>query len=139
MRSTMPTGYPYAVPLLILLFIVVPLVELWAIIEVGRWLGVMPTLALLLADSILGAYLLRHQGRAAWRSFNQALAEGRVPHREVLNGVLIVFGGALLLTPGFITDAFGVLLLLPPTRALILSAASRYIARQVRSGRIFLA
>ena len=63
--------------------------------------------------------LMRAQGRAAWRRFNQAIAAGRVPTREVLDGVLVIFGGALLLTPGFITDVFGLLFLLPPTRAVV--------------------
>ena len=68
---------------------------------------------------MLGSMLMRSQGRAAWRRFNEALAGGRVPAREVADGVLVIFGGALLLTPGFITDIFGLLFLLPPTRALI--------------------
>src|ERR671921_1803707 len=105
--------------LLVLLFIVVPIVELFVIIQVGEAIGVLPTIALLIADSILGSMLMRSQGRAAWRRFNAALAEGRIPHREVLDGVLVIFGGALLLTPGFLSDIFGVLLLLPPTRAVI--------------------
>jgi UPF0716 protein FxsA len=108
------------VPLLLLLaFVVVPLVELYVLIQVGQAIGVIPTLALLLLDSILGAALMRSQGRVAWRRFNQAIAAGRVPAREVLDGVLVIFGGAFLLTPGFVTDVFGVLFLLPPTRALI--------------------
>src|SRR5437764_11220036 len=106
-------------PLLVLLFIVVPLVELYVIIQVGEAIGVWWTLALLLADSILGAMLMRSQGRAAWRRFQAALSEGRVPARETLDGVLVVFGGAFLLAPGFITDVVGALLLAPPTRALI--------------------
>jgi UPF0716 protein FxsA len=106
-------------PLLVLLFIVVPLVELYVIIQVGQEIGALPTIALLIADSILGAALWRAQGRAVWRRFNAALAERRPPGREVLDGVLIIFGGALLLTPGFISDVFGLLLLLPPTRAVV--------------------
>ena len=105
--------------LLVLLFIVVPLAELALIIQVGSWLGVWWTIALLFADAILGSMLLRAQGRAAWRRFNQALAEGRMPHREVVDGVLVIFGGVLLLTPGFITDVFGLLFLIPPTRVLM--------------------
>jgi UPF0716 protein FxsA len=106
-------------PLLLLLFIVVPIVELAAILQVGEWIGFWPTLGLLVVDSILGAMLMRSQGRAAWRRFNAALAEGRAPAREVIDGGLVIFGGALLLTPGFVTDIFGISLLLPPTRAVI--------------------
>lgn len=104
--------------LLVILFIVVPIVELYVIIQVGQWIGVWPTLALLLADALLGSLLLRHQGRGAWRRFNQALAERRFPGREVADGLMIAVGGTLLLTPGFVTDIFGFLLLIPPTRAI---------------------
>lgn len=104
-------------PLLILIFIVVPILELWVIIQVGQAIGALPTIALLILDSILGSWLLRRQGRQAWRAFNEALAAGRVPARETGDGALIMFGGALLLTPGFCTDVLGLLLLLPPTRA----------------------
>jgi UPF0716 protein FxsA len=106
-------------PLLLLLFIVVPIVELYVIIQVGQAIGVLWTLALLVADSIIGSLLMRSQGRLAWRRFNAALAERRPPAREVADGALIIFGGAFLLAPGFITDVFGLLFLLPPTRALI--------------------
>lgn len=106
-------------PLLLVVFIVVPIVEIWAIIQVGQAIGVAATVALLLADSILGAMLMRSQGRAAWRRFNAALTAGRPPAREVLDGVLIVFGGAFLVTPGFVTDVLGLALLLPPSRAVI--------------------
>jgi UPF0716 protein FxsA len=104
---------------LVLLFIAVPIVEIYVIIQVGQAIGALWTIALLVADSILGAVLMRTQGRAAWRRFNEAVAGGRIPAREVLDGVLVIFGGALLLTPGFVTDIFGLTLLLPPTRAVI--------------------
>src|SRR5215468_1664989 len=95
--------------LLVLLFIVVPIAELYVIIQVGEAIGVVPTLALLLLDAILGSMLWRHQGRAAWVRFNRALAENRLPHKEVFDGVLIILGGALLITPGFISDVFGLI------------------------------
>jgi UPF0716 protein FxsA len=120
-----------AVPLLILLFIVVPILELYLIIQVGQAIGVLPTMALLVADSILGSMLLRSQGRAAWQRFNTAVAAGRVPAREVLDGGLIIFGGALLLTPGFATDVLGLALLLPPTRALFRRLLVRAVTRGV--------
>src|ERR671931_1118774 len=104
---------------LVLLFIAVPIAELAVIIQVGQLIGVWWTIALLIADSLLGAWLMRHQGRAAWRRFNEAVQRGRVPAREVLDGALVIFGGALLLTPGFITDVLGLILLLPPTRELV--------------------
>jgi UPF0716 protein FxsA len=105
--------------LLVALFIVVPIAELYVIIQVGQAIGALPTIAILLADSIIGSLLLRSQGRTAWRRFNEALQAGRVPAREVLDGALVIFGGAFLITPGFITDIVGIVLLLPPTRALV--------------------
>jgi UPF0716 protein FxsA len=116
--------------LLILLFIVVPLAELYVILQVGDAIGVVPTILLLAVDSLVGSLLLRSQGRAVWRQFNQALAEGRVPHREVLDGVAVIFGGAFLITPGFLTDIFGLLLLLPPTRSLLRRFATRRIGKR---------
>jgi len=133
--------------LLFVIFIVVPIAELYVIIKIGEAIGVLPTIALLILDSILGSMLMRHQGRAAWWRFNRALAEGRVPGREVIDGVLVIFGGALLLTPGFLTDILGAILLVPPTRALVRGIlVRRYGGRmvanatsgaQVRFGRVF--
>src|SRR4051795_5563989 len=97
-------------PLFVLLFVVVPIAELFVIIQVGQAIGVWWTIALLIADSVLGSMLMRSQGRVAWRRFNEAVAGGRVPAREVLDGVLVIFGGALLLTPGFISDIAGLVL-----------------------------
>lgn len=105
--------------LILLLLVIVPIVELTVIIQVGEWIGVLPTIALLIADSLLGAWLLRRQGRAAWLAFRSALGSGRVPARESIDGALVIAGGALMLTPGFVSDAVGALMILPPTRALL--------------------
>jgi UPF0716 protein FxsA len=115
------------VPLLalILIFVVVPLAELYVILTVSDSIGLAPTLAILVADSLLGSWLLKSQGRAVWQRFNETLRAGRVPHREIVDGVLVIFGGAFLITPGFITDVLGVLLLLPPTRALFRRSLQR--------------
>ncbi len=118
--------------LLFFLFIVVPIAELAVLIQIGQAIGILPTIALLIADSILGAALMRSQGRAAWMRFNKALAEGRVPGREVMDGALVIFGGALLLTPGFLSDILGLILLLPPTRAVVRKIlVARYGSRLV--------
>ena len=116
--------------LLLILFIVVPIVELYVIIKIGGLIGVLPTLVLLLADAMLGSLLLRQQGRDAWRRFNQALAERRFPGREVADGLMIAIGGTLLLTPGFVTDIFGLLLLLPPSRAAARRLLRAYAGRR---------
>lgn len=119
-------------PLLVLLFIVVPILELYVIIQVGQWIGLVPTLVLLLADALLGSLLLRQQGRQAWRRFNAALDQRRFPAREVADGLMIAIGGTLLLTPGFITDIFGLVLLIPPTRAVVRRALQGLVGRRFK-------
>ncbi len=116
--------------ILVAIFIVVPIVELYVIIQIGSLIGVWPTIALLLADALLGSLLLRHQGRGAWRRFNEALAERRFPGREVADGLLIAIGGTLLLTPGFVTDILGLVLLIPPTRAIVRHLMRGYVSRR---------
>lgn len=111
--------------LLVLAFIVVPLVELAIIIQVGQAIGLLWTIALLVVDSVVGAWLVRREGTRAWSRFRSALNEGRVPTDEVLEGALVLFGGALMLTPGFASDALGLLLMIPPARALIAKALKR--------------
>ena len=118
-------------PLLVLLFIAVPIAELAVIIQVGQAIGVLPTVAILIADSILGSLLVRSQGRLAWRRLNEAIRAGRPPAREVLDGALILFGGALLLTPGFLTDILGIALLLPPTRAIVRGVLARRLLHRM--------
>ena len=123
------------VPLLLLiLFIALPIAELYVIIEVGQWIGVLPTLAILILDGFVGAALARSQGRTAWMRFNRVLSEGRVPAIETFDGAMIILGGALLLAPGFITDVVGFCLLLPPTRALLRRGLARLARRRVSLG-----
>jgi UPF0716 protein FxsA len=111
--------------LLVLAFIVVPLVELAIIIQVGQAIGLLWTIALLVVDSVVGAWLVRREGTRAWSRFRAALDQGRVPADEVLEGALVLFGGALMLTPGFASDALGLLLMIPPARRLIAAALKR--------------
>jgi UPF0716 protein FxsA len=105
--------------LLLVLVVVVPIVEIWVIVQVGQAIGIVPTLVLLLADAVLGTWLFRREGRRAWVALREAIAAHRVPAKEVADGALVVLGGAFLLTPGFVTDVVGVLCLLPPTRAVL--------------------
>lgn len=105
--------------ILVLLFIVLPILEIWVIVQVGDAIGILPTIALLIVDGVLGAVLAKSQGARAWERFNLALAEGRMPAREVFDGAAILLGGALMLAPGFITDVFALFLLIPATRDLI--------------------
>ena len=117
---------------LIALFLIVPFLELYVILEVvGPALGAPLTILLLPADSVIGALLFKSQGRSVWRRFNTALSEGRVPHREVIDGVLVIFGGAFLITPGFLSDIVGALLLIPPTRSLVRRFLVRRLGRRL--------
>ena len=102
---------------LVLAFIIVPFVELYVIIQVSHVFGVVSTLLILLLVSIAGAWLVKREGLGVLRRVQMRVNNGEVPGREITDGLLILLAGALLLTPGFITDAIGVLLLLPPVRA----------------------
>jgi UPF0716 protein FxsA len=117
--------------LLFILFIGVPILEIYVIIQVGDAIGILPTIALLVLDSVFGAWLMRSQGRLVWRRFTVALEEGRPPAREVLDGALVMVGGALQLAPGFVTDVLGFFLVVPPTRAI---ARRAIVARLARRG-----
>ncbi|GII01508.1 FxsA family protein [Planobispora takensis] len=119
--------------LLFLIFLVVPVLEIWVLIQVGQVIGGPWTVALLLADSLLGAWIVRREGRRAWRSLQEALGQGRMPDRELADGAMIVAGGTLLLTPGFLTDVAGFLLLLPFTRPLMRRLGSWFFARRIRT------
>ena len=117
--------------LLVLALVVVPLVEIYVLVQVGQLIGALPTVALLLVMSLLGAWLLRREGARTWAAFRRALGSGRVPAQEVADGALVVFGGALLLTPGFATDVFGLLCVLPPTRAVLRRLLTGVVARRL--------
>jgi len=105
--------------ILALLFVVVPILEIAVLIQVGQVIGTGPTILLLVAMSLLGAVLAKREGMAVWRRFRLALTRGDVPSKEIVDGVLVLFGAALLLTPGFLTDFLGLALLLPVTRAAV--------------------
>ena len=97
-------------------FVVVPLVEIYVIIQVGQVIGAWWTIALLIADSILGSWLIKREGARAWRALRSALEKGRMPAKELADGALIVVGGTLMLTPGFVSDIAGIACILPFTR-----------------------
>ena len=122
--------------LLLLAFLVVPVVELAVIIQVDRLIGLLPTLALLIGMSIAGAWLVRREGTKAWRRFRDALNEARVPTSEVVDGALVLLGGALMLTPGFVTDIVGLLLVLPGSRTLANRAVRARGRAWTRTGRV---
>lgn len=107
-----------------LLFLLTPIVEIYVIIQVGQAIGALPTVALLVAESALGAWLVKREGRRAWQALRVAVTSGSLPGRELSDAALVLVGGTLLLTPGFVTDVVGFLLILPVTRP----AARRLLA-----------
>ncbi|MFN8076442.1 MAG: FxsA family protein [Kineosporiaceae bacterium] len=111
--------------------LVVPTLEIALIVRVGSWLGAWPTFALLLAESAFGAWIVRRQGRHTWGALREALAARRVPGAELADAALVLVGGVLLLTPGFLTDAAGFFLVLPPTRRLVRPALGRALSRKL--------
>lgn len=117
---------------LVLAFLAMPLLELWVILQIGDVIGGWWTVALLLADSVAGAFIVRREGRRAWTAFRDALSAGRWPADEVAQGALVLIGGALLLTPGFVTDVIGLAFVLPPTRRLLAAV----IRTRVKAGAI---
>ncbi len=118
---------------LLLLFIIVPLVDAWLLIQLGGMMGFANTLLLVIATGVLGAWLFRLEGTRAWGKWQSSLAEGRVPEEGVLGGVLLLVGGVLLVTPGVITDAVGLLLLVPPTRSLVARVLGPRLTRAVKN------
>lgn len=113
------------------LFLTVPLLEIFVIIQVGRWIGAWWTIALLIAESALGAWLIKREGQRAWRALRASMGSGRMPGRELADAALILVGGTLLLTPGFVTDLVGFFLVLPPTRPVARRVLAWFVARRV--------
>ena len=119
---------------LVVVLVVVPLVELFVIVRVGEWIGYLPTFALLIGISICGGFLVKREGIGTLRRAQAQLRAGEIPAAELVDGAIIVTAGALLLTPGFVTDAIGLLLLFPPTRFLPRRWAQEH--RTVRTGNV---
>lgn len=119
---------------LFLAFTVVPLIELFLLIRIGRVIGAGSTLALVILTGIVGAWLAKRQGRKVLDEWREALAQGRVPEEGVLGGVLVLVGGLLLVTPGVVTDVFGVACLIPASRKLLARALAEQLSRKVALG-----
>jgi UPF0716 protein FxsA len=117
---------------LFLAFLVVPVLEIWLLIQIGSVIGGWQTVALLIADSLVGAWLVRREGRRAWAALQSAVQSGRMPDRELADGGMVVAGGALLVTPGFLTDILGFILILPFTRPLARRALAWFLRRRVQ-------
>ncbi|MGD9703844.1 MAG: FxsA family protein [Acidimicrobiia bacterium] len=104
---------------LVLLFVVAPIAELYVIVQASHAFGFLNTLGLLIVISFVGAWLVKREGLRVWSRFQQQVASGQSPSREIADGVCVLLAGALLIAPGFLSDVVGILLLLPPTRALL--------------------
>jgi UPF0716 protein FxsA len=124
MRRRVPWGLVAA------LFVAVPLLELYVVVQASNAIGIGWTILLLIADSLLGAVLLKREGGQAWRALRTAIEAARMPARELADGALILVGGTLLLTPGFLTDALGFFFILPFTRPVARRVLTGFIARR---------
>jgi UPF0716 protein FxsA len=127
-RGRVPWG------LVAVLFVAVPLLEIYLVIRAGQAIGVGWTILVLVVDSLLGAVLLKREGSQAWRALREALGSYRMPARELADGALVLVGGTLLLTPGFVTDAVGFLFILPFTRPLARRALTSFVTRRYLGG-----
>ncbi len=118
---------------LALLFVVLPVLEIYVLIQVGQVIGAWWTVLLLIADGVLGSWLMKREGTRAWRALRQALEQRRMPARELADGALILVGGTLLLTPGFVSDVVGFFFVLPFTRRVARTALTRFLTRKFLS------
>ena len=123
---------------LILIFIVVPLIEILLLIEIGSRIGTLNTISIIILTGILGGYMMRQQGFAILANIRMDLSQGRMPTTELINGALVLVGGILLLTPGFFTDAVGFVLLIPGSRAFVRKKIQLLIQRKIDSGDIHI-
>lgn len=115
-------------------FVIVPLVEVYVLIQVGQVIGGWWTIALLIVAGVLGSWLMKHEGGRAWAALRDALASGRMPAREIADGALILIGGTLMLTPGFVSDLVAMFLILPVTRPIARRALTRVVTRKLVGG-----
>ncbi|HET6871875.1 MAG TPA: FxsA family protein [Sporolactobacillaceae bacterium] len=120
---------------LIPLFILVPIVEIWLFVLSGRYIGLLPTLAIVLLMSFVGAWLAKREGIGVWNKARESMRSGRLPGEELLEGVCVLAGGLLLLTPGYLTDAMGLLLLIPSVRKRVVRRLRRWLKERLTKGK----
>ncbi|MFP2931054.1 FxsA family protein [Pyxidicoccus sp. 3LG] len=121
---------------LLLAFTVVPFIELYLLLAIGREVGFVPTLAMVLVTGLIGASLARREGGRVMKSWRESMARGQVPEEGIVSGALVLVGGALLVAPGVFTDVVGLLLLIPPTRRFVAARLRRSLERRVREGSV---
>ncbi len=135
-RPSCPTHKQSVGRLLFLVFTIVPFIELYLLLVIGGEVGFWPTVAGVLTMGAIGAFLAKTQGAGVIKRWRESLAAGRVPEDGILDGILIVAGGALLVAPGVITDVVGLALLIPPTRRLIAKALRKWLEKKVEQGNV---
>ena len=121
----------WALPALVVAMVILPIAEIWLIIQVGQAIGALATVAILIAEAFLGAWLLRREGSKAWAALMGAITRGAIPTGELADAALVLVGGICLMLPGFFTDIFGLLFLLPFTRPLARTVLALFAARSV--------
>lgn len=120
---------------LIPFFILVPIIEIWLFVLSGRYIGLLPTLAIVLLMSFVGAWLAKREGIGVWNKARESMRSGRLPGEELLEGVCVLAGGLLLLTPGYLTDAMGLLLLIPSVRKRVVRRLRRWLKERLTKGK----
>ncbi len=118
----------------VVLFLIIPIVEIFILIKSGEVIGVFPTIILVVLTAIIGAALLRQQGLSTLARFQKNMSQGKLPAQELIEGILLAVGGALLMTPGFVTDTIGFLCLLPFSRKYMATTIIKKSAKKVKSG-----
>ncbi|HEY5848418.1 MAG TPA: FxsA family protein [Microlunatus sp.] len=127
----MRTRSGWLTPLILVLLVTIPILEVWLLIQVGQQIGILPTLAILIVEALLGGWLMRHEGSRAWVALNEAFNSGRMPTGELADAALVLVGGVLLMLPGFVTDIVGFFFLLPFTRPLARKLLTFLVARRL--------
>ncbi|MDN5562906.1 MAG: FxsA family protein [Luteococcus japonicus] len=127
-----PRRNGWAMPLFMALLVAVPIIEVWILLRVGHAIGGLPTVAILVAEAAVGAWLMKREGSRAWQALRATLGTGRMPATELTDAALVLVGGVLLMLPGFLTDVFGFVFLLPFTRPLARRLVEVFAARQVQ-------
>jgi len=121
---------------LFILFTIIPVLELWLLIEIGGVIGFFPTVMVVIITGISGAWLAKMEGISVLTKIQKSMSQGVIPKTELVNGLLVFVGGAMLLTPGFITDITGLLMIFPPTRAIFSTVLISYFERKIKDGTV---